>query len=133
MTHKILHLISSLLMFFFGIMKVIGSEASRKGFEQFSPKIGIDPEFFMYFTGTLEVLVAVLLLVSIFELKKKVVVGVFAHLMLFGTMFGALITEIFFRDQAKLALVIIAIVLACIALYYLRYNILKFSKNERTG
>ncbi|MCB0382566.1 MAG: DoxX family protein [Psychroserpens sp.] len=131
MIQKIISAISAAILLFFGVMKLVGSEASRKGFAEFSPKIGLDPEFFMYFTGAIEVAVGALLILSIFELNRKVIIGIIAYLMLIGTMSGALFTEFVLREEAKIPLVIIAFALVLVSIYSLRNNLLKWRKDER--
>ena len=85
----------------------------------------------MYFTGAIEVAVGALLILSIFELNRKVIIGIIAYLMLIGTMSGALFTEFVLREEAKIPLVIIAFALVLVSIYSLRNNLLKWRKDER--
>ena len=59
----------------FTLPKLIASEVSAKSFSMFSTVLPINANFFMYFTGVVELLIASLLLSSLFikniELKNR--------------------------------------------------------------
>lgn len=111
-----LKLLSAYAMFTFAIPKLRGLPVSVKSFTQFGEVLGISGKNFMYFTGGLELVTALVLFASIFFSEK---VGnytaITGYVLLFGTMAGALVTEYFIRETPVPMLVNIAIALLLIA------------------
>ena len=111
-----LKLLSAYAMFTFAIPKLRGLPVSVKSFTQFGEVLGISGKNFMYFTGGLELVTALVLFASIFFSEK---VGnyttIAGYVLLFGTMAGALVTEYFIRETPVPMLVNIAITFILIA------------------
>lgn len=111
-----LKLLGTYAMFTFAIPKLRGLPVNVKSFTQFGEVLGISGKNFMYFTGGLELVTALVLFASIFFSEK---VGnyttITGYVLLFGTMTGALVTEYFIRETPVPMLVNIAITLLLIA------------------
>lgn len=118
LTRIVFILISALLMLKFALSKLQSMPISVKSFTMFSQILPINAEFFMYFTGFIELLIATLLIVSLFikkeQLKDKLQIIGFS--LLFSTMFSAILIEYFVRPTPVSFLVTIALVLIIIAI-----------------
>ena len=120
--NKTSDLLAALLMLFFAIPKLIGAEKSVKGFEQFQSLIPIDPNIFRIFTGSVELIIALLLI--FFTINNNKNIGKVAYFLLLSTMIGGLIMEFFARPEPAMMLVIIAILLSILSFFKLK-SILK--------
>tara|TARA_R110002051_G_scaffold143507_9_gene216560 strand:- start:431 stop:823 length:393 start_codon:yes stop_codon:yes gene_type:complete len=119
-----LKLLSAYAMFTFAIPKLRSLAVSVKSFTQFGDVLGISGKGFMYFTGGLELVTALVLLASVFLSEKwGNHTSIAAFVLLFSTMSGALITEYFIRETPVPMLVNLAITLLLIAISQL---IIKF-------
>jgi len=109
-------LLSTYTMFYFALPKLRGLPVSVTSFTQFGEVLGISGTGFMYFTGSLELVTAFLLLISIF-LKRRTgdYATVVGYLLLLGIMIGGLLTEYFVRVTPVPMLVGIAILFVLIA------------------
>ncbi|WP_066224632.1 DoxX family protein [Formosa haliotis] len=116
--NQILNVIAMVAMVFFATPKLLGKPQSVAGFKQFESALGIDADFFMLFTGISELVLAVLLL--LFTVTHKKVLGKIAFGFLLITMITALGLEFFARPEPKMLLVVIAIGLASISIYKLK-------------
>ncbi|GAK76160.1 hypothetical protein JCM19314_3696 [Nonlabens ulvanivorans] len=116
--NTITNLVAGGLMLFFAIPKLIGIEKSVKGFEQFKSLVPLDADVFRIFTGSVELLIAILLIA--FTINKKVNLGKIAYFFLLSTMIGGLIMEFFARPQPDIMLVVIAIILSVLSIYKLK-------------
>ena len=105
------------LMMFFAVPKLMGAEKSVAGFEQFKSIVPLNPNVFMKFTGIVELLVAILLILYTFNNKDNL--GKSAYFLLLSTMIGGLIMEFFARPKPEMMLVIIAIALSVLSIYRL--------------
>ncbi|WP_179338722.1 DoxX family protein [Winogradskyella ludwigii] len=121
--NKILNLVAAGLMLFFAIPKLIGAEKSRVGFDQFKSLVPLDADVFRIFTGSVELLIAILLI--IYTIKNKASLGKIAYFFLLSTMVGGLIMEFFARPEPAMMLVVIAIALSVLSLYKLKILIKK--------
>jgi len=122
-------LISSLIMLRFALPKLQAMQVSAKSFAMFSTVLPINANFFMYFTGGVELLIIILLLSSLFikniELKNRF--QIIGYVLLFSTMIGAILIEQFVRPEPKAFLMTIALVLTTISISELS---LLFQKNK---
>lgn len=119
-----LKLLSAYAMLTFALPKLRGLAVSVKSFTQFGEVLGISGKGFMHFTGTLELLTALVLLASVFLSEKAGnITTITGYILLFGTMAGALVTEYFIRETPVPMLVSLAITLLLIAVSQL---IIKF-------
>lgn len=116
--NKASNLIAAGLMLFFAIPKIIGIEKSVKGFEQFKSLVPIDPDIFRVFTGSVEIIIAILLI--IYTIKNSNSLGKLAYFLLLATMIGGLTMEFFARPEPDMMLVVIAIILAVLSIYKLK-------------
>jgi len=116
--HTIGNLVAAGLMLFFAIPKLLGAEKSVKGFEQFESLVPLDPNIFRIFTGSVELIIVILLIIYTF--KNKISLGKLAYFLLLATMIGGLIMEFFARPQPVMMLVIIAILLSIFSIYKLK-------------
>lgn len=105
-------------MIFFALPKLLGAEKSIQGFEQFKSLVPIDPNVFRVFTGVVELLIAILLI--LYTIKNKNNLGKLAYFLLLATMVGGLIMEFFARPEPQMMLVVIAIVLSVLSIYKLK-------------
>ena len=115
---KGLNLVAAGLMIFFAVPKLIGAEASLKGFEQFKSLVPLDPDVFRIFTGSVELFIAILLIV--YTIKSTKNLGVIAYFFLLSTMIGGLIMEFFARPEPDMMLTVIAIILSILSIYKLK-------------
>ncbi len=116
--NKASNLIAAGLMLFFAIPKIIGIEKSVKGFEQFKSLVPIDPDIFRVFTGSVEIIIAILLI--IYTIKNSNSLGKLAYFLLLATMIGGLTMEFFARPEPDMMLVVIAIILSVLSIYKLK-------------
>ena len=116
--NTILNLVAAALMLFFSIPKLIGVEKSRVGFEQFKSLVPLDADVFRIFTGSVELLIAILLI--IYAVNNKASFGKIAYFFLMSTMVGAIIMEFFARSEPDIMLTIIAFVLFGLSFYRLK-------------
>jgi predicted permease len=116
---NILTVVTILAIGYFAIPKLIGLEQSIKGFSNFNVRIGIPNNIARYVTGVVELITAVLLLLSLTLKRKREVTHILGYLLLTGTMLGGLLTEYLIRPEPKMMLVYIAIALLIIAVYQL--------------
>ncbi|WP_230080239.1 DoxX family protein [Winogradskyella marina] len=116
--NKVSNFIAAGLMVFFAIPKLIGVEKSVQGFEQFKSLVPLDPTFFRHFTGVVELVIAVLLLV--YAIKRTKILGQLAYFLLLSTMLGGLTMEFFARPEPEMMLVVIAIILSALSIYKLK-------------
>lgn len=123
-------LISIGVMIRFAIPKLQAMPVSVKSFTMFSTVLPINANFFMYFTGLVELLIAVLLLSSFFikkiDLKNRF--QILAYSLLLSTMIVAIIIEQFVRITPVNFLMTIALVLITICISEL--SILTKKKKE---
>ncbi len=112
-----LKLVSAYAMFSFALPKLRALPISVTSFTQFGEVLKISGKGFMYFTGALELVTALILFVSIFLTEKA---GNYTtnlgYLLLLGTMAGALVTEYFIRETPVPMLVSIAVTLGMVAI-----------------
>ncbi|AEE20956.1 DoxX family protein [Dokdonia sp. 4H-3-7-5] len=116
---NILTVVTILAIGYFAIPKLIGLEQSIKGFSNFNERIGIPNNIARCVTGVVELITAVLLLLSLTLKSKREVTHILGYLLLTGTMLGGLLTEYLIRPEPKMMLVYIAIALLIIAVYQL--------------
>ena len=118
LTRVLFILISSLIMLRFALPKLQAMEVSVKSFTMFSTVLPINANFFMYFTGVVELLIACLLLSSLFikKIELKNSFQIIGYILLFSTMIGAILIEQFVRPEPKAFLMTIAIVLITISI-----------------
>lgn len=120
-TRIIFTLISIVYMLSFALPKLQSMPVSVKSFTMFSTVLPIDATVFMYFTGVIELLIALLLIFSLFikkiDLKKKL--GLSGFFLLLATMIGAILIEQFVRVTPVPKLMTIALVLIVISIYEL--------------
>ena len=116
--NTISNLVAAGLMLFFAIPKLIGIEKSVKGFEQFKSLVPIDPDIFRVFTGSVELLIAILLIT--YTIKNTNSLGKLAYFLLLATMIGGLTMEFFARPEPEMMLVVIAIILSVLSIYKLK-------------
>lgn len=123
-------LVSGLLMLRFAFPKLLAQPVSEETFEMLSQVVPINAKFFMYFTGAVELLIALLLLGSLFlrAERTKMQLQEMGYFLLLSTMIGGLVAEFYGRPEPKTILVTIAIVLITIAVSEL--SILSKSKRE---
>ncbi len=111
-------LISTGIMIKFAIPKLQAMPISVKSFTMFSTVLPVNANFFMYFTGLVELLIAVLLFSSLFikkiELKDKF--QILGFVLLLSTMISAIIIEQFVRPTPKPFLMTIALILITICI-----------------
>lgn len=110
--------ISSIIMLRFALPKLQAMEVSVKTFTWFSKSLPINAELFMYFTGLVELIIAILLISSLFikKIEYKNILQVVGFTLLFCTMSVALIMEYFVRVAPVPFLVTIAFVLITISI-----------------
>ena len=116
----VLGILSISMFCYFAIPKLLGLGPSVKGFEQFSPVLGLDPTFFRLLTGSVELGTAVIILGSLVIASRRCILKNLGYLGTVGTMSGGLFVEFFARTKPAMPLVVIAIVFLLIALYQLR-------------
>ncbi|WP_396596370.1 DoxX family protein [Dokdonia sp. R86516] len=116
---KILTIITIVAIGYFALPKLIGLEQSVKGFSNFNEVIGIPNNIARYVTGIVELITAILLILSLTLTRKREVTHILGYLLLTGTMLGGLLTEYLIRPEPKMMLVYIAIALLIIAVYQL--------------
>ena len=116
--NKASNLIAAALMLFFAIPKLVGIEKSVKGFEQFKSLVPIDPDIFRVFTGSVELVIAILLI--IYTIKNTNNLGKLAYFLLLATMIGGLTMEFFARPEPVMMLVVIAVLLSVLSIYKLK-------------
>lgn len=123
-------LVSGLLMLRFAFPKLLAQPVSEETFEMLSQVVPINAKFFMYFTGAVELLIALLLLGSLFlrAERSKMQLQEMGYFLLLSTMLGGLVAEFYGRPEPKTILVTIATVLITIAVSEL--SILSKSKRE---
>jgi hypothetical protein len=112
------NLVAAGLMLFFSIPKLIGVEKSVQGFEQFKSLVPIDPDIFRVFTGVVELIIAILLI--IYTIKNTNSLGKLAYFLLLATMIGGLTMEFFARPKPEMMLVVIAVFLSVLSIYKLK-------------
>lgn len=116
-TRVIFALISTAFMLRFAIPKLLAMPVSVKSFTMFSQVLPFNAKYFMYFTGVVELLIALVLFASLFikkaELKNKL--QIFGYVLLLCTMIGAILSELFLRPAPIPSLIIIALVLTAIS------------------
>jgi hypothetical protein len=105
-------------MLFFSIPKLIGVEKTVQGFEQFKSLVSINPDIFRLFTGSVELIIAILLIA--YTVKNTNGLGKLAYFLLLATMIGGLTMEFFARPEPDMMLVVIAIILAVLSIYKLK-------------
>ena len=118
MFNKVGNLLAAGLMIFFAVPKLLGFEESVAGFEQFKSLVPLDPKLFRVFTGCVELLVALVLI--IYTINNKENLGRLGYFLLLATMMGGLIMEFFARPEPEMMLVVIAIVLSLLSIYRLK-------------
>ena len=96
-----LSLANAIFMLKFATPKLSAADVSVKSFSQFAEVLTVNATAYMYFTGTLELAIALVFIASIFikptAVKAKVTaIGLF---LLLGTLLGALATEFFVRPE----------------------------------
>ena len=117
-TRVVFALISTVVMFKFAFPKLQAMPKSANSFEMFGDVLHINGSFFMYFTGVVELVIAVLLLSSLF-IKKELIqnrLQIIGYLLLLGTMIGAILVEQFVRTEPKAFLMTLALVLSTISI-----------------
>lgn len=124
-------LISSIIMLRFALPKLQAMPVSVKSFTMFSEVLPIDGSFFMYFTGFVELLIAVLLLTSFFIRKNELknTIQTIGYVLLLATMVGAILIEQFVRVSPVSFLMSIALVLTTISISEL--SILSLKKADK--
>ncbi|NRR93183.1 DoxX family protein [Winogradskyella undariae] len=116
--NKISNLVASGLMFFFGISKLVGVEKSVQGFEEFRTLLPLNPTVFRIVTGTVELIIALLILA--YAIRNINNLGKLAYFLLLSFMIDSLIMEFFARPKPEVPLVIIALVLFGFSIYKLK-------------
>ena len=114
------------MFLYFGIPKILGDPASVKGFQDFSPKLGLDPASFRIFTGISEIGVALLLLSSLLVRRGRLFLFLAGYFMTFATMASGLAIEFFARTKPAIPLVVIAIIFIVVALVQLSRGLKQF-------
>ena len=116
--NKASNLIAAGLMLFFSIPKLLGAEEVKEGFKQFESLVPIDLNVFRILTGTIELSIAILLI--LYTIKNKDSIGKLAYFLLFPTMAGALTMEFFARPEPMMMMVVIAVLLFALSIYKLK-------------
>lgn len=116
--NQLINVATSAILIFFSLPKLLGKPQSIAGFEQFEKVLHIDADIFRVFTGVVELGLAMLLTLAIFN--KNSLLGKIAFSFVLITMLTALILEFFARPEPKAILVFIAFVLAFLSLYRLK-------------
>lgn len=111
---------------YFALPKILGSPISVKGFNQFSPLLGLNPDGFRIFTGVTELALALVLSGALLLARPRMLLTVVGYLMTLATMAAGLYIEFFVRVQPAMMLVVIAFVLIIIALFQLKISLPKF-------
>ena len=127
--NTLISLANVIFMLKFAIPKLLASEVSVKAFTQFAQVLPVNGSIFMYFTGMLELTIALIFTASLFVGSKKIkakvtIVGIF---LLSGTLLGALATEFFVRPEPIAILVILSsifLILALVQLTIIRKDLL---------
>ena len=116
-------LVSGSLMAMFSFPKLKAEPVSVSTFEMLSEFVPLDVNVLMYFTGTVELLVGVLLISSLLikNLQIKINFQILGYFLLLSTMIGGLLTEFLARPEPKMFLVQIAAVLIVISLLELSF------------
>lgn len=111
-------LISSLIMLRFALPKLQGMPVSVKSFTMFSEVLPVNPSVFMYFTGLVELSIAILLLSSLFikRIQLKNMFQIIGYISLLVTMIVAILIEEFIRSAPVAFLMMIAFVLITISI-----------------
>ncbi|WP_179352718.1 DoxX family protein [Winogradskyella vidalii] len=115
---KVSDFVAAAFMVFFALPKLLGAEKSIQGFEQFKSLVPIDPNVFRVFTGAVELIIAILLI--LYTIKNKHSLGKLAYILLLATMIGGLIMEFFARPVPQWVLVVIAIILLVLSIVKLK-------------
>ena len=123
-------LVSGLLMLRFAYPKILAEPVSVETFEVLSQVVPIDAKLFMCFTGTVELVIGLLLIISLLLKNEsiKIKFQVIGYFLLLSTMIGGLLAEFLARPEPKAMLVTIAAVLMTIAISEL--SILSKKKSE---
>jgi uncharacterized membrane protein YphA (DoxX/SURF4 family) len=102
----------------FALPKLQAMEVSVKSFTMFSTVLPVNPTFFMYFTGIVELLIAILLLTSLLikNINLKNRLQTIGYFFLLSTMIGSILIEQFVRPEPKSFLMTIALVLLTISI-----------------
>ncbi|YCM46560.1 hypothetical protein V2O64_11070 [Verrucomicrobiaceae bacterium 227] len=108
-------ILSIAMLVFFAFPKIMGAPQSVAGFNDFSPALGLPARPFMFFTGYLELGIALFFVAALIVRKWHLPAIFTAHLLLFGTMATGLLIELFARATPVMPLVIIAIIFATLA------------------
>ncbi|MDP0492109.1 MAG: DoxX family protein [Verrucomicrobiota bacterium JB023] len=136
MTNWILALLTIIMLAKFGFPKLMGDPVSVKGFNDFSPALGLDPDGFRIFTGVAELTNALLLLVSLFLVRFRIWLLAIGYGLTLSTMVSGLLIEFFAREEPKMPLVVIAVVFILISAFQLRIpfnHYLSRRRGARTG
>jgi len=125
-------LVSGGLMLMFAVPKLMAKPVSQNTFEMLSQVVPIDVKFMMYFTGGVELLVGLLLVLSLLirNINTRRKFQIIGYFLLLSTMIGGLLTEFLARPEPKNMLVVIAAVLITVAISEL--SILSNKKKEMT-
>ena len=125
-------LVSGLLMLRFAFPKLMAKPVSENTFEMLSEVRPINAKLFMYFTGGVELLIGLLLIISLLMRNRntKIKFQIIGYFLLLSTMIGGLLTEFLARPEPKNILVVIAAVLITISISEL--SILSNKKKEMT-
>lgn len=112
-----LNVCSAIMMFKFGLPKLLGYEISVKTFTQFSQVLPVDAMLYMYFVGAIEVLIAIMMIATILikSEPQKALVTYASYLMLVGTLLGALLHELFVRPAPVKTLLVYISVFLCVS------------------
>lgn len=114
---KILTIITIIVIGYFSVPKLLALKPSVDGFNQFAHIIPIKIRTFMYLTGAVELITALILISSFFIYKYGLQLKLLGYFMVFSTMIGALFVEFFGRPKPDKPLVIIAVLLLIISAY----------------
>lgn len=98
-TIMLLSVANAIFMLKFALPKLMAADVSVRSFQQFAEVLPVNANVFMYFTGVLEMLVALVFIASVLLMQgqKGIVMTVVGLILLVGTLSGALLTEYFIR------------------------------------
>lgn len=106
-------IVAALLMLFFAVPKLLGASRSVAGFQVIADHVGLDPTGLRLATGAIELAIAVLLIAPSWQARgRSQVLALAGHVLLLGTMAGAVFTELVIRPGAAPVLLALALVLA---------------------
>ena len=89
-TIMLLSVANAIFMLKFALPKLMAADVSVRSFQQFAEVLPVNANVFMYFTGVLELLVALVFIVSVLLMQgqKGIVMTLIGLILLVGTLSG---------------------------------------------